>query len=457
MSSGLSRLPSDEKSEIDAFGQRNTRTHVAGSSGDQDSALLLQRQWSKLLGIQPSGEHVFDAGSADSISYLTRNGDTHPRTWTDTYYVWLNRAQGGSSLKLSPPSTPDNPDPEPSFVANLEEDVIEEDPTSSRGEPVFHGYSKPGAASGPIVYAGLCSIDDFAQLKERGVDVTGAVTLCRYGGPFRGLKVRASALAGAVATLIYSDPLEDGGVTEANGFKPYPEGPARQKNSVQRGSVQGLSFYPGDPGTPNLPSYKNASRLDPELADSLPKIPSLPISFSNAAPLLRALRGSGINTQELEHDQAKWVGQVPGVDEYWSGPSRDVVHVNNDVNSVEVKPIWNTYALIPGHIEDEVVVVGNHRDVSSRHVSIVIGEHKLTGFVIVLGMGFRSSRSHVRYHRSARARYRIWITHKKGMEATAYHFDCVLGWRRIWPSWLHRVRRGLRFMVTGQSRCILEH
>jgi N-acetylated-alpha-linked acidic dipeptidase len=29
---------------------------------------------------------------------------------------------------------------------------------------------------------------------------------------------------------------------------------------------------------------------------------------------------------------------------------------------MEVTPIWNTYGLIPGHIKDEVIVVGNHRD-----------------------------------------------------------------------------------------------
>ena len=28
----------------------------------------------------------------------------------------------------------------------------------------------------------------------------------------------------------------------------------------------------------------------------------------------------------------------------------------------KVTPIWNTMGVIPGHIKDEVVVVGNHRD-----------------------------------------------------------------------------------------------
>ena len=28
----------------------------------------------------------------------------------------------------------------------------------------------------------------------------------------------------------------------------------------------------------------------------------------------------------------------------------------------KVTPIWNTVAVIPGHITDEVVAIGNHRD-----------------------------------------------------------------------------------------------
>lgn len=90
--------------------------------------------------------------------------------------------------------------------------------------------------------------------------VIGRITLCRYGGVFRGLKVKASEEAGAIGTIIYSDPKDDGEVTEANGYAPYPEGPARNPSSVQRGSVQYLSSYPGDPTTPGLPAYKNATR-----------------------------------------------------------------------------------------------------------------------------------------------------------------------------------------------------
>lgn len=37
-------------------------------------------------------------------------------------------------------------------------------------------------------------------------------------------QVKAAEEAGALATLIYSDPGDDGPMTEENGEKPYPEG-----------------------------------------------------------------------------------------------------------------------------------------------------------------------------------------------------------------------------------------
>jgi len=48
----------------------------------------------------------------------------------------------------------------------------------------------------------------------------------------------AAQEAGAIGVLIFTDPGDDGEITEANGYEAYPAGPARQPSSVQRGSVQ---------------------------------------------------------------------------------------------------------------------------------------------------------------------------------------------------------------------------
>ena len=44
-----------------------------------------------------------------------------------------------------------------------------------------------------------------------------------------------------------------------------------------------LIYHAGDPTTPGYPAYENATRAEPE---SIPKIPSLPISWANAQRLL---------------------------------------------------------------------------------------------------------------------------------------------------------------------------
>ena len=90
-----------------------------------------------------------------------------------------------------------------------------------------------------------------------GIDVKGKIVLVRYGGMFRGLKVRNAQTRGAAGILIFSDPADDG---FAKGDV-YPNGPYRPASAVQRGSVQFLSLGPGDPSTPFGPSVKGAKRL----------------------------------------------------------------------------------------------------------------------------------------------------------------------------------------------------
>lgn len=130
------------------------------------------------------------------------------------------------------------------YEAKLEEDVLEEDPTSSLPNrvPTFHGYSASGDVTASYVYCNYATYQDFEDLLAANVSLKGQIALAKYGGIFRGLKVKRAQELGMVGALIYSDPGDDGEVTEANGYKQYPEGPARQESSVQRGSVQYLSM-----------------------------------------------------------------------------------------------------------------------------------------------------------------------------------------------------------------------
>lgn len=134
-------------------------------------------------------------------------------------------------------------DGEVAFEATLEEDVLEEDPTSGLENriPTFHGYSASGDVTAQYVFVNYGTYKDFEDLVEAGIELEGKIALAKYGGIFRGLKVKRAQELGMVGTVIYSDPGDDGLITEENGYKPYPEGPARNPSSVQRGSVQYLS------------------------------------------------------------------------------------------------------------------------------------------------------------------------------------------------------------------------
>lgn len=129
--------------------------------------------------------------------------------------------------------------------AKLEEDVLAEDQTTglSNRVPTFHGYSANGNTTAPFVFVNYGTYDDFEALRKADVDLKGKIAIAKYGRCFRGLKVKRAEELDMVGVVIYSDPGDDGNVTEENGYKAYPQGPARNPSSVQRGSVQYLSKF----------------------------------------------------------------------------------------------------------------------------------------------------------------------------------------------------------------------
>jgi N-acetylated-alpha-linked acidic dipeptidase len=50
----------------------------------------------------------------------------------------------------------------------------------------------------------------------------GKIALVRYGGLFRGLKVKNAQDFGAIGAIIFTDPGDDGENTVANGYEAYP-------------------------------------------------------------------------------------------------------------------------------------------------------------------------------------------------------------------------------------------
>ncbi|KAJ1982422.1 Vacuolar protein sorting-associated protein 70 [Dimargaris xerosporica] len=242
------------------------------------------------------------------------------------------------------------------FQADLREPVVDEDDTSRLQDdipPAFHGYAASGNVTARVVYANYGRKEDFEALVRHQVPIEGHIVLVRYGKVFRGIKVHLAEAYGAAGVLIYSDPADDGyGVGV-----PYPEGPFRPAYSVQRGSVQNLAMYPGDPLTPGQPATPAMDRLPREDANNLPKIPSIPLSYQNAQPILEAMAHHGVPATEMGKD---WRGALNVT--YTTGPSQAEVRLVNQMTE-KITPIWNVVARIEGWEEpNQAVIIGAHRD-----------------------------------------------------------------------------------------------
>lgn len=267
-----------------------------------------------------------------------------------SYVVFLNYPVSKSlSLTYSNGST---------YAPLLEEDVLDEDETSSYPDriPTFHGYSASGSAEAEYVYVGRGQQVDFDRLIELNVPLEGKVALAKYGGPFRGLKVKNAQEHGMIGAVIFTDTSDDGDITEANGYAAYPDGPARNPSSVQRGSVQFLSTYPGDPTTPGYPSKEGSPRANH--SQVVPHIPSIPISYADAIPILAALDGHG--TAGADVNRTGWVGALNV--SYSTGPAPGTTISMANLMEDAYTPIWDSIGIINGSIADETIVIGNHRD-----------------------------------------------------------------------------------------------
>jgi N-acetylated-alpha-linked acidic dipeptidase len=212
----------------------------------------------------------------------------------------------------------------------------------------YNAYSPSGDVSGELVYANYGLPEDYTALEQLGVDVRDKIVLARYGRSFRGVKAQQAELRGAKGLIIYSDPEDDG---FARG-PVYPDGPWRPADGIQRGSVQYIFNYPGDPLTPGTPSVPGTRRLDPQDAGNLPRIPTTPISYGEAQPLLQSL-GGPVAPEDFQ-------GALPMT--YRVGPGGTKVRLALDI-AYEQTRVSNVVAEIRGTTKpDEKVVIGAHYD-----------------------------------------------------------------------------------------------
>ncbi|MGA9770474.1 MAG: transferrin receptor-like dimerization domain-containing protein [Blastocatellia bacterium] len=236
------------------------------------------------------------------------------------------------------------------YKAQLKEPVVAEDEDSGDENqlPTYNAYSGDGDVTGQLVYVNFGVPADYDELQKMGVDVKGKIVIARYGGSWRGIKPKVAYEHGAIGCLIYSDPKDDGYYQG----DVYPVGPYRPEQGVQRGSVMDMPIHPGDPLTPGIGAVKSARRLAREEAEVILKIPVLPISYGDALPLLRELRGAVV--------PESWRGALPIT--YHAGPGPARVHLKLAFDW-SLKTIYDVVARIEGsQYPDEWIIAGNHHD-----------------------------------------------------------------------------------------------
>jgi N-acetylated-alpha-linked acidic dipeptidase len=269
------------------------------------------------------------------------------------FRVWLNKpvkieitATDATGRQLMAGPSPEHVDPKA-----YGGDPFQDDP---RILPAFNGSSPSGDVTADVVYANYGTLADFDRLKQLGVDVKGKIVLVRYGQNFRGVKVYIAQQRGAAGVLIYSDPADDGYV---RGDK-YPRGPMRPDSGVQRGSVQFLPIYAGDPTTPGVsatPDLPDSKRVTDPVKMNQPSIPANPLSYKDVAPILEALDGPATPRE--------WQGGLPFT-YHLGGTGAVKVHMHLE-QDYQLRTIWDVIGTIDGtdpDQKDDWVVAGNHRD-----------------------------------------------------------------------------------------------
>ncbi len=298
--------------------------HVAGTEGDLYLAKWMQERWVE--------EPGFDEVTLQK------------------YYAYLDYpTKDGRSVKILQPAGK-------KWTAMLEEDQVDKEKIQSWA---WHAHSFSGEATGHLIYANGGSRRNFQWLKDNGVETKGAIALVRYGASQDSLppKIRAAEQAGCAGVLVFSDPADDGAAMG----KTWPDGRWRPAGSVQRGSVSYGSLTVGDPLTPGWASREEHKHARLKDNSALPKIPSLPLAWRDAKPLLDALQGVGVQVPQ------RWNGGLNSNDARFSG-SKDakdapIVELRNNNAFNKDQEIWNLHGLISGiESPEKRLVIGSHRD-----------------------------------------------------------------------------------------------
>ncbi|KAL8858097.1 MAG: hypothetical protein Q9198_010693, partial [Flavoplaca austrocitrina] len=171
------------------FDPENLRTYVLNHIDADNIRRNLQyaTKYDHMAGTEGSYTHAIWVETAFQQAGLERVG-------LEKFEVYLNNPKiGGRRVAIIDP-------PELQWMAKLEEELVYPVEWAAQQTPVFHGHSKTGNITGPLVYANYGSREDFERLAKEGINLEGLIALVRYYGTQadRALKVKAAQLAGAI-------------------------------------------------------------------------------------------------------------------------------------------------------------------------------------------------------------------------------------------------------------------
>jgi N-acetylated-alpha-linked acidic dipeptidase len=283
-----------------------------------------------------------DKATADYVAQKFREAGLE--TEVVSYRVWMNYPAEISIDVTAPAGV---------HMHGPTREHVEGDPSQDDARIItpFNSMSPSADLEAEVVYVNYGSPEDYKKLQQLKVDVRGKIVLARYGQSFRGVKVFVAQQHGAAGVILYSDPADDGW---KRGDK-YPEGPWRPDTAVQRGSVGYVFEFAGDPTTPGIastPSLPDSERIHPEQSAQLPKIPSTPLSYGDAWPILEHLGGPD--------SPRDWQGALPFTYHVGPGPVKVRMHLKQDFG---YRTIWDVIGRVRGSdYPDQWVAAGNHRD-----------------------------------------------------------------------------------------------
>ena len=233
----------------------------------------------------------------------------------------------------------------------LYEPAVKGDKSSEMTKDVLPGYnafSADGNVTAELVFVNYGLNEDYEELKRMGIDVKGKIVIAKYGRSFRGIKPKIAHENGAIGCIMYSDPKDDGYVVG----DVYPVGPYRNEYGIQRGSVLDMPARPGDALTPGYAATKDAERLSIDDAPTIMKIPVMPISYADALPLLKAIKGPVVPDS--------WKGGLPITYHIGPGPAKVNLHLEFDWS---LRTAYNPVGRMIGSVyPDEWIMRGNHHD-----------------------------------------------------------------------------------------------